>query len=188
VAPAGYAQAPAEVNKAAPAKNMRSAGAEQQTAPAGNVPVAPAGNNQIEVAPAGNAHRAGKEPDRAGALCPSSAGGEQPDRPAATETDETTALLIRARSYIARGWCRGAMAKNPVGNVVDPTDAHASAWCAWGALTVAGISDIHGIAANLLATAIGRYYSISRFNDAQETVEPVLAAFDRAIAMSGQAG
>src|SRR5580692_7282509 len=106
----------------APAENMRAAGGEQQTVPAGSVAVAPAGNNHVEVTPASNASRAGagqteraggeqdrvgKEQDRAGALCPSSAGGEQTDRPAATETDETTALLIRARSYIARGWCIG---------------------------------------------------------------------------------
>jgi hypothetical protein len=107
-APAG---APAANNQVAPAGNVQvppaasiPAGRQYPGRPARNIKgrPAPAGaraeNNRSaggerQVAPASYASRAGEgQSDRAGALCLSSAGGDQPGRPAPKETDETTAL------------------------------------------------------------------------------------------------
>jgi len=103
-----------------------------------------------------------------------------------TETDEATALLIRARALVARGWCRGAAARNRFGFRVCPLSSGAVAWCASGALEAAAlvVSDLDRRHAWVrLRSAIGGA-SIHAFNDTQETVEPILAAFDRAIAAS----
>jgi hypothetical protein len=126
-----------------------------------------------------------------------------------TEVDSTTALLIRARGFIERGWCRGEGAKAANGCVVDPTSAEAVAWCSVGALVAAGMpvtaACVHiwqQPVMRRLGEATAAYVHIwqqpamrrlgeamwcassivSRFNDNQETVEPILAAFDRAIA------
>lgn len=50
-----------------------------------------------------------------------------------TEVDETTALLIRARGFIERGWCRGTEALTATGSMVQPTSDRAVAWCMYGA-------------------------------------------------------
>jgi hypothetical protein len=99
--------------------------------------------------------------------------------------DEATALLIRARALVARGWCRGASASGLLGFRVSPYSSRAVAWCMSGALEAAALIaadlDRHRARCRLLA-AIGGV-PVADFNDTQETVEPVLAAFDRAIAM-----
>jgi|HubBroStandDraft_6_1064221.scaffolds.fasta_scaffold444957_2 hypothetical protein len=105
-------------------------------------------------------------------------------------TDETTALLMRARGLLERGWCRGWLAVDANANPVDPTDSSAAAWCANGALIAAGMaepSDLSTLrfmthpAYLRLKTAVGDTL-VGFFNNGQKTVEPVLAAFDRAIA------
>jgi hypothetical protein len=59
----------------------------------------------------------------------------------------------------------------------------AAAWCMFGALRAAGMTgDFHHPAFVRLTGVLDAGMSISSFNDAQESVEPVLAAFDRAIA------
>jgi hypothetical protein len=101
-----------------------------------------------------------------------------------TTTDETTALLIRARGLLERGWCRGADAKNFLGLPVSAYSILARAWCASGALLAAraGASDLNCRLAQIrMLVAVGGEV-LHEFNDRQETVEPVLAAFDRAIA------
>jgi hypothetical protein len=99
--------------------------------------------------------------------------------------DEATALLIRARALLAQGWCRRAPARNLFGFEVDPLSRRAVAWCMSGALWAARLTasdmDRHRARCRLLA-AIGGVPVVD-FNDAQETVEPILAAFDRTIAM-----
>jgi hypothetical protein len=109
-----------------------------------------------------------------------------------TQIDEATALLIRARGFLERGWCRWAQAKDAGGNYTEPTSERAVAWCAYGALLAAGLhergygNDGYGNdpAVKRLQAATGNW-SIGGFNNRQETVEPVLAAFDRAIAACG---
>lgn len=101
--------------------------------------------------------------------------------------DETTTLLIRARALVARGWCRGVPARNFLGFSVSPRSRHATAWCMSGALCAAALveSDLDRRNAQCrLIAAIGGV-SVADFNDTQETVEPILAAFDRAIAAGG---
>lgn len=102
--------------------------------------------------------------------------------------DETTALLIRARGFIERGWCRLAYAKDANGNAVDPKSGAAVAWCMHGALEAAKTSDDAWFrAVDRLTAHTDGIEDFCDFNNAQETVEPVLAAFDRAIA-AGSAG
>jgi hypothetical protein len=103
----------------------------------------------------------------------------KPDIP---DIDETTALLIQARGLLKRGWCRNASARNGLGIPVSPYSKWATAWCASGALNAAaGLScQVQTRARNRLADAMGGF--IAFFNDAQKTVEPILAAYDQAIA------
>src|ERR1700684_659982 len=103
------------------------------------------------------------------------------------ELDETTALLIRARGLLERGWCRGAQALDANGISIDPMSERAIEWRAYGALVAAGLGngDKTDPAFRRSEDAIGGEY-IARFNNRQESVEPVLAAFDRAIATGGQ--
>lgn len=61
-------------------------------------------------------------------------------RTGATGFDETTTLLIRARSFLERAWCRDAIARDTDGNwLVDPRSAEAVACCAIGALEATGV-------------------------------------------------
>jgi hypothetical protein len=102
------------------------------------------------------------------------------------KVDDATELLIRARSFIERGWCRDMGAVDENGVEVHATSPLAVAWCALGALDAAGIPYLyhrqHGPhpAYWRLKVAIGAERPMD-FNAAQETVEPVLAAIDRAI-------
>jgi hypothetical protein len=104
-----------------------------------------------------------------------------------TIDDEATALLIRARALIERGWCRRVFARNLLGFQVSSYSRWATSWCASGALDAAALvaSDMDRRRARCrLLNAIGGE-TIGDFNDRQKNVEPVLAAFDRAIADQG---
>ena len=94
------------------------------------------------------------------------------------ETDPTTALLIRARGFIERGWCADGGAKDAEGRHIDPISERAVAWCAAGAVVAAGVSATNALwihpAMQRLGQALGD--DIVDFNYRQETVEPVLAA------------
>ena len=104
-------------------------------------------------------------------------------------TDATAELLIRARGFLERGWCRNAFARGPLGWPVFPKSKLANRWCASGALLAAGLPDNEYRTEYWTHPAVYRlreamdWEDISRFNDRQAMVEPVLAAFDRAIAM-----
>jgi hypothetical protein len=99
------------------------------------------------------------------------------------EVDEVTTLLIRARGFIERGWCRYFYAKGRFGIPVSPTCRWAVSWCAVGAIRAAASNattrEVHEACARL-AGAMG-LIDIIVFNDRQKSVEEVLAAFDRAI-------
>jgi hypothetical protein len=102
------------------------------------------------------------------------------------EQSDATRLLIRARSLLLRGWCRDKGAVDENGVEVHPTSDRAIAWCALGALDAAGIPYLyhqHGPhpAYRRLQDQIAPE-RLMDFNARQEAVEPVLAAFDRAIA------
>jgi hypothetical protein len=102
------------------------------------------------------------------------------------EASDATWPLIRARSFLERGWCRDMGEVDENGVEVRATSERAIAWCLVGALDAAGIPYLyheHGPhpAYKRLKDAIGDERPLD-FNARQETVEPVLAAFDRAIA------
>jgi hypothetical protein len=103
--------------------------------------------------------------------------------------DPSTTLLIRAHFFLERGWCRGVLARNFLGRKVSPLSKWACRWCAYGALQAArpGYSavDFHQAVSRL---TLAMADNIMEFNDSQERVEPVLAAFDRAIAAGGASG
>jgi hypothetical protein len=108
---------------------------------------------------------------------------DTPNWPTIETEVEATALLVRARGFLEHGWCRHTSARNFFGMSVSAYSRWATAWCANGALRAARLtaSDLVRRRAGIrLTAAIGG--CLSDFNDAQETVEPVLAAFDRAIA------
>jgi hypothetical protein len=107
------------------------------------------------------------------------------NRPETEITDEATALLIRARGFVERGWCRGVPARNFLEWPVTPGSKWATRWCAGSALLAARMtaSDLAWRRARIrLVAAIGGEH-LPEFNDRQETVEPVLAAFDKAIGL-----
>jgi hypothetical protein len=110
---------------------------------------------------------------------------DQANWPHTTPLDETTLLLIRVRNFIQRGWCRDAIARDADGNqLVDARSAEAVEWCSIGALEATGVEcfDPSFIPAIRRLEVAMRTECIARFNDHQMTVDPVLAAFDRAIA------
>ncbi len=108
---------------------------------------------------------------------------EAPPSECSFAADDTTALLIRARGFIERGWCRET-GQDANGELVQARSERAVAWCAVGALMAAGVDNKgfwdHPATLRFVAAIDGM--SIPDFNDAQSTVGPVLAAFDRAIA------
>jgi hypothetical protein len=105
-------------------------------------------------------------------------------------TDETTELLIRARGFIECGWCTNAQARDAEGTPVPPRSDSAVSWCTYGAPVAAGMPNgtITHPAFVRLDSSIEGAERIAFFNNTQKTVEPVLAAFDRAIEMSGSEG
>src|ERR1700722_7637156 len=101
-----------------------------------------------------------------------------------TQVDETTALLVRARGFLERGWCKGYFAYDGHGDQIAARDERAVSWCMVGAIQVAEFGTGNAgcqRARDLLRSTVGE--SIAKFNDGQETVEPVLAAFDKAIGL-----
>jgi len=49
----------------------------------------------------------------------------------------TTALLVRARGLLERGWCVCMLALDHNGDPVDPASERAVHWCPYGALLAA---------------------------------------------------
>ena len=101
-------------------------------------------------------------------------------------------LLIAARGYVEKGWCRGAMARNARRVAVVPDSPSAVMWCASGAVRRAGldlgssVEKVNGCH-NLLMEGLSDRekawnWSISEWNDRNSRKkEEVLALFDRAI-------
>ena len=83
-------------------------------------------------------------------------------------------------------WCRGALARDGSGRQVDPTDATARRWCAYGALVAAAfelvsdLSQAHDLA-DAAAREIRGASSLINTNDTGGHAA-VLAVFDKAMA------
>jgi hypothetical protein len=102
-----------------------------------------------------------------------------------------SAILRAARGRIVAGWCKGAQARNRDGAPVYASDADAVCFCMAGAV----IADSGGVRFQSLARV---YFdaldylsaevdeTILKFNDAQASRWPVVAAFNRAIARAEQ--
>ena len=68
-------------------------------------------------------------------------------------------IIERGRALIAdeNRWCRGALARDESGRQVDPTDAVARRWCAYGALVAAAFELVGDLSqAHDLAVAAAR--------------------------------
>lgn len=100
----------------------------------------------------------------------------------------TLDVLIAARAKIDRGWCKGAWAQDSMGRACGATSQRAQSWCLLGAVLAA-----EGHGGNWLEThtppalfalqdanPVGGPWPL--WNDAQESVRPILALLNHAIA------
>lgn len=111
----------------------------------------------------------------------------------AREEADGLRLLLAARGLVARGWCRGADARNAAGAEVDPWDAEAVSWSLLGAIVAVleweaqhrGEMPIEDLAAALYAlAALIETNSLVDWNDEptrtqDEVIDVVSAAADR---------
>ncbi len=79
------------------------------------------------------------------------------------------------------GWCRGVLATNAEGHEVDINNPHAANWCLVGAMCIEdpGNLSYRDLSLALQDKANG---SIVKFNNDQETVEPVIAFLETCLA------
>jgi hypothetical protein len=98
-------------------------------------------------------------------------------------TDMTAADYLRAARYRIAApdrWTKGALARDPLGRIVEPDDPAACQWCAAGAYDAArplGADDV----LHRRVLEIG-FRHLPGFNDAPETTHAdVLALYDDAI-------
>ena len=106
-------------------------------------------------------------------------------------------LLKVARAYVHQGWCQGYLALAEDGEMRDPNDADAVAWCMVGAACAAagarGLLDANGgaVASQLLDELRFNFWKIQpgrggetmpTWQDRQDDKEPVLLLCDRTIA------
>ena len=95
-------------------------------------------------------------------------------------------VLRKARGLIAKGWCKSALMRST------PSGGHL--YCAVGAVNAVACKNAFGTgperepALNALRAEVPLYESLVDFNNSQETSEPVLALFDRAIATAKERG
>lgn len=95
-------------------------------------------------------------------------------------------ILVRARKYVARGWCQKAFAKDSYGNSVQESSSAACRWCAIGAIRQACIDLNLDLPAGW--PAIDRLLRAAPAEDLEawndqfgQTQQEVIEAFDRAI-------
>lgn len=106
-----------------------------------------------------------------------------------SELDADAALLVRAKGFLQKGWCRNAQGRRADGCYVDPESDEAVSWCAYGALVRAGMKNDSlpkdAPALRHLMTAI-RCEDVGPgvWNNSQKSVEPILKKFDEAIAIA----
>jgi hypothetical protein len=104
---------------------------------------------------------------------------------------EAVEILKKARGLLSQpgAWTRGWFAKDASGEPCQSNDPSAVCFCAFGAVNKfssgPGLRDANNEATRALNDVVGAdgtWKTFANFNDAQSTVEPVLAAFDAAIA------
>lgn len=99
--------------------------------------------------------------------------------------------LRKARGLLEKGWTKGAYARNAEGQKTAWLSPEATCWCARGALLAA--AEVNGDFYSENWDNVNKITSIIEhrpcgglglldFNDAQDTVEPILAVFDEVIA------
>lgn len=95
-------------------------------------------------------------------------------------------VLVEARGLIEKGWARGAFARYRNGKRTGSMDERACFFCVEGAICRAAFGTVYARreAMRAMQDATGRC-DLFRWNDAQSTKAPVLAAFDRAIEEAG---
>ena len=109
----------------------------------------------------------------------------------------TTPLLevlrrARLRLTVPGQWTKGALARDASARIVPDRSPAATCWCAAGAVFTEASALLSDNEANALAVSAiaklraavpgGPCLDLSAFNDAQETVVPVLDVFDAVIA------
>lgn len=107
---------------------------------------------------------------------------------------ETAEILKKAKALLVeKGWTKECYARGADGEYRLPTSPEATCFCVFGAVQAADGADEscdlspEGWQARRVLTlaAVTRgYLHVPWFNDAQESVEPILALFDDAIAMA----
>jgi hypothetical protein len=94
-------------------------------------------------------------------------------------------VLLAAKDKIMQGWCKGAFAKDLIGNTVNPESDKATRWCAVGAMMAVANDDnllVFGTLTNLFREYIGGHISLPDWQDQPErTQEDVLQLFDLVI-------
>ncbi len=93
-------------------------------------------------------------------------------------------VLRRARKLIEKGWCKDWSAEDKKGNYALPYSKAAVKWCAYGAISAFQCAVATERDARSLLDAVVPGRDIVTFNDGQKSKRPVLAAFDRAIALA----
>jgi hypothetical protein len=93
--------------------------------------------------------------------------------------------LVEARGRLAPpgAWTKGEFARDADGHAVDSLDPAAVCFCAAGAIdaTTAGDFNLYSAARDALMEDMDSR-GLAHFNDTQNSVEPVLAQFDKTIA------
>ncbi len=95
-----------------------------------------------------------------------------------------TEILLAARAKIEKGWTQGAYARDRHGEKVGPLDTKAVCWCVEGVFFAIGVTP--SSAGDYFSTAIGTEDYPCWNDQLSRTQAEVLAAFDRAVALSSK--
>lgn len=103
-----------------------------------------------------------------------------------TELPPLARVLIDARSFMERGWCKNHQAMTAADRPTAGRDPAAVRWCLVGSLFAATVGDDELLWTEAMH-AVGKFvpdgvFGLASFNNTQDTVAPVLDVIDRAIA------
>ena len=107
---------------------------------------------------------------------------------------ETLDILLEAKDYIGRGWCKYALARDKNGHDCNPDDLCADSWCILGAIEVSvedmlsGRTDMYetdkafDYVSDLVQRHTGCSLPLGVWNDASDTTEEgVIGLLDKVI-------